>query len=131
MFGIRLRSLDDLESFLYFGLRVNILELHLFDEVVVEFDESVLYSVHIFGDALLVLSYTLNRESFTSTETLRFVLMRSTAISMLKVVGLRFLEFVLASSRTNLRGLVLRQHTCYLCFLCVYSTQAQQQSMLF
>lgn len=43
--------------------------------------------------------------------------MTSTAISILKALGFKFFAFLLASSRTNLKGFVLSQYTCILMFL--------------
>lgn len=96
-----------------------------------KFYQSIFDFVDIFDQTFLILSDTLSHLLFTSTDDLRLVLMRSTAISILKVVGFKFLELVLASNSTSLKGLVLSNHTYYLCFLWLYSTHAQQQSMLF
>ena len=46
--------------------------------------------------------------------------MTSTAISILKALGFKFLAFLLASNRTNLKGLVLRQIHVILMFLVTF-----------
>lgn len=63
-------------------------------------------------------------------DALSCVLMSSSAISMLKFVGTIFWAALLASSRTNLKGLVLKNKLdLYLCSLWCYSMHAQQQSI--
>ena len=83
------------------------LKLNLLNQKIMIFDDSIFYFFDSFRDTILVFPNSLPITHDTSTDAFKLELIRSTAISILNAVCLMFFALLLASSKANLRGLVL------------------------